>query len=155
MTSKWVEAEDGEPKAPLVPQTSSFNADIPKRPLSPYIFYSQEVSSFRVLIRQQRQVLKRLHPTWSTKQVMKFLSKAWKSMSEEEKDRYKQISDQDRSRFDTERKVIKSSKATTEPCNPNPEKEDQPVILSKRSRELKRVNYGPAKKEKLIKRNKR
>ena len=48
-------------------------------------------------------------------------------------------------------RVIKSSKATTEPCNPNPEKEDQPVILSKRSRELKRVNYGPAKKEKLKK----
>lgn len=32
------------PPVKKLPQPSSFNAEIPKRPLSPYIFYSQEVS---------------------------------------------------------------------------------------------------------------
>ena len=41
---------------------------------------------------------------------MKYLSKAWKNMSEDQKERYKQISDQDRSRFDIERKELKSGK---------------------------------------------
>lgn len=43
---------------------------------------------------------------------MKFLSKAWKSMSSDEKNRYKQISNQDRSRFDVERKELRIGKPT-------------------------------------------
>ena len=44
----------------------------PKRPLSPFIFFSQE----------QRKVLKMINQKWSTKQVMKHLQKTWRSMSE-------------------------------------------------------------------------
>jgi len=48
--------------------------DVPaKRPLSPFIFFSQE----------QRRVLKSRNSQWSTKQVMKHLQKTWRSMSED------------------------------------------------------------------------
>jgi len=40
----------------------------PKRPLSPFIFFSQE----------QRRILKTKNQFWSTKQVMKHLQKIWR-----------------------------------------------------------------------------
>jgi hypothetical protein len=55
-------------------------------------------------------MLKELHPNWSTKQVMKYLTKAWKGMSEEEKAKYKDYSEKDRSRFDEQRKELKGAK---------------------------------------------
>jgi hypothetical protein len=80
---------------------------------------------------------------------MKFLSKAWKAMTEEQKDRYKQISDQDRSRFDEERRELKCGKyqhltwsalVKTDAPKSTPEN----GLLGKRSREMmKQVNYAP------------
>ena len=40
---------------------------------------------------------------------MKYLTKAWKAMSEEEKAKYKDYSEKDRSRFDCERKELKGA----------------------------------------------
>eukprot|EP00347_Sterkiella_histriomuscorum_P019545 403341223 len=72
----------------------------PKRPLSPYIFFSQE----------QRKILKGTHPNWSTKQIMRVVSTKWKQMSDDQKNGYKVLSDSDRRRFDQEKKLQKGSK---------------------------------------------
>ncbi len=58
----------------------------PKRPLSPYIFFSQEVRPFEYAnYLQQRKILKTQHPHWSTKQVMRIISQNWQKMSKDEK----------------------------------------------------------------------
>jgi hypothetical protein len=40
---------------------------------------------------------------------MKYLTKVWKNMTAAEKERYKQISELDRGRFDAERRYIKQT----------------------------------------------
>jgi hypothetical protein len=47
----------------------------PKRPLSPYIFYSQE----------KRKELKEQHPDWNSAQIMKQVSVIWAKMPAQEK----------------------------------------------------------------------
>lgn len=84
---------------------------------------------------------------------MKYLTKAWKAMSEEEKAKYKDYSEKDRSRFDYERKELKSApKDQGEPAVSPPEvSEFKPdsSLLGKRSREsMKQVNYAPLNKNK-------
>ena len=78
----------------------------PKRPLSPFIFFSQE----------QRKVLKIVHNKWSTKQVMKHLQKTWRSMTDEQTKRYKEMSETDRSRFDRQRKLAKEGVRPDQVC---------------------------------------
>lgn len=48
-------------------------------------------------------MLKSRHPSWSTKLVMKHLSKSWNNMSAEQKAHYKNLSDNDRRRFEMQR----------------------------------------------------
>jgi len=50
-----------------------------------------------------------MHPTWSTKQVMTFLTRMWKRMNAEQKKYYKDLSDSDRGRFDHQRQSWKQS----------------------------------------------
>ncbi len=69
----------------------------PKRPLSPFIFYSQEM----------RRVLKTKRPHQSTKQVMIQLQKQWRSMSDTETKKYRDMSDLDRVRYDRHRRLKK------------------------------------------------
>ena len=69
----------------------------PKRPLSPFIFFSQE----------QRRVLKTKRPNQSTKQVMNQLQKTWRGMSDSETQRYRDMSDLDRVRYDRHRRLLK------------------------------------------------
>ena len=52
----------------------------PKRPLSPFIFYSQDA----------RRIIKKENPSLHSKQIMKQVQKNWRAMSEEEKDYYKE-----------------------------------------------------------------
>ena len=69
----------------------------PKRPLSPFIFFSQE----------QRKILKTKNQQWSTKQVMKHLQKAWRNMTATQTQKYRDMSDLDRNRYDRHRKFLK------------------------------------------------
>jgi hypothetical protein len=50
-----------------------------------------------------------MHPTWSTKQVMMFLTRMWKRMTASQKKYYKDLSDSDRGRFDLQRQSWKQS----------------------------------------------
>jgi hypothetical protein len=47
----------------------------PRRPLSPYIFFSQE----------KRKELKKEHPEWNSAQIMKQVSILWQRMPSKEK----------------------------------------------------------------------
>ncbi|CDW74415.1 non-histone chromosomal protein 6 [Stylonychia lemnae] len=71
----------------------------PKRPLSPYIFFSQE----------RRKILKQIHPGWSTKQIMRVVSQQWNRLADDQKAQYKVMSDSDRKRFDDEKKQQRQS----------------------------------------------
>jgi len=50
-----------------------------------------------------------MHPSWSTKQVMRFLTRMWNRMNPEQKKYYKDLSDSDRSRFDLQRQSWKQA----------------------------------------------
>ena len=79
----------GEPQvstedAQIIPH-STVSTSQPKRPLSPICFqpacntlYKDHYSCV-----QQRKILKANYPTWTTKQVMKFLTRMWNKMSRE------------------------------------------------------------------------
>ena len=69
----------------------------PKRPLSPFIFFSQE----------QRKILKTKNQQWSTKQVMKHLQKTWRGMKASQTQKYRDMSDLDRNRYDRHRKFLR------------------------------------------------
>jgi hypothetical protein len=47
------------------------------------------------------------YPSWSTRQVVKMVSKMWARMSRSQKEHYKKLSDSDRQRFDSERKALR------------------------------------------------
>ena len=81
----------GEPQVstedtPSIAHTT-VSTPLPKRPLSPYLFFSQHVSNTlykdHYSCVQQRKILKANYPTWTTKQVMKFLTRMWNKMSRE------------------------------------------------------------------------
>lgn len=64
----------------------------PKKPLSAYIYFSQE----------HREVLKKRHPQWSSTEVMKRVSIAWSHMRKEEKVRYSLMAAEDKKRYEAE-----------------------------------------------------
>ena len=68
----------------------------PKRPLSPFIFYSQDA----------RRIIKKENPSLHSKQIMKQVQKNWRAMSEEEKDYYKEQSRINRTEYDERKKVF-------------------------------------------------
>ncbi|CDW73455.1 UNKNOWN [Stylonychia lemnae] len=65
----------------------------PRRPLSPYIFFSQE----------KRKELKKEHPDWNSTQIMKQVSVLWQRMSAEQKRDFQEQSKKDRERYENER----------------------------------------------------
>lgn len=75
-------------------QVSSQLSDVskPKKPLSPYIFFSQE---FREIIRQRFSSLNSL-------QIMKAVSFKWQSLSKEQKDPFERASTEDKQRYERE-----------------------------------------------------
>ncbi|MFS8159520.1 MAG: HMG-box domain-containing protein [Candidatus Roizmanbacteria bacterium] len=72
----------------------------PRRPLSPYIFFSQE----------KRKELKKQNPDWSSGQIMKQVSILWQKMSNEEKQKFQELSKEDRNRYDTQREEFTHKK---------------------------------------------
>lgn len=62
-----------------------------KSPLSPYIFFSQEC----------RKELKKQNPSLLSKQIMKILSKQWKSTPLEDKQKYIYFAQLDKQRFES------------------------------------------------------
>lgn len=79
----------------------AFNGDLkgssaPKRPLSPFIFYSQEA----------RRTLKKNYPDKHAKEIMKMVQNNWKRMSEQQKQYYKEQSKQNRSQYDEKRRAF-------------------------------------------------
>lgn len=72
----------------------------PRRPLSPYIFFSQE----------KRKELKKEHPEWNSSQIMKQVSILWQKMSPEEKRDFQEQSKKDRERYENERVDFVSKK---------------------------------------------
>lgn len=66
----------------------------PKRPLSPFIFYSQEA----------RRKIKQENPTLHSKQIMKQVQRSWREMSEQQKAYYKEQSKTNRSEYDEKRR---------------------------------------------------
>lgn len=72
----------------------------PKKPLSAYIFYSQE----------QREIVKKKYPSWSTKEVMKYVSSNWQSLPRHQKDKYAILANQDKRRFDQELRDLRNAR---------------------------------------------
>lgn len=73
-------------------QSGMVNRQHPKKPLSAYIYFSQE----------HREVLKKRHPQWSSTEVMKRVSVAWAHMRKEEKARYSEMASEDKKRYERE-----------------------------------------------------
>jgi hypothetical protein len=73
----------------------------PRRPLSPYIFFSQE----------KRKELKKEHPEWNSQQIMKMVSSLWQKMSNEDKTNFQEQSKLDRDRYDNERQDFINKRA--------------------------------------------
>ncbi len=76
----------------IISQECSPESSKPKKPLSAYIYFSQE----------HREVLKRRHPHWSSTEVMKRVSVAWAHMRKEEKARYVLMANEDKRRYERE-----------------------------------------------------
>ena len=72
----------------------------PKRPLSPFIFYSQDA----------RRLIKKTNPQLHSKQIMKIVQKNWRQMSEVEKERYKDQSKVNRNQYEEKRREFDSIK---------------------------------------------
>lgn len=66
----------------------------PKRPLSPFIFFSQET----------RRRLKQENPSLHSRDIMKMVQKAWRALSETEKAAYKSQSKENRDEYDREKR---------------------------------------------------
>lgn len=68
------------------------NMKPPRKPLSPYLFFSQE----------RRKVIKQQKPELNAKQIMRIVSKEWQEISEERhKEMYEYLSLRDRELYDT------------------------------------------------------
>ena len=80
-----------------MPNNSAF---APKRPLSPFIFYSQDA----------RRQIKKDNPQLHSKQIMKIVQKNWRQMSEDEKERYKVQSKSNRDQYEQKRREFDSIK---------------------------------------------
>ncbi|TNV81393.1 hypothetical protein FGO68_gene3395 [Halteria grandinella] len=96
-TVKALEKEAVKDQKLLSSQLTENDKSPPKRPLSPYIYFSQT----------QRKILKNLHPTWQTRQVMRVINQKWKRMSKQEKQDYQLLSDEDRRRYLIEINLLK------------------------------------------------
>jgi len=66
---------------------------IPRKPLSPYIYFSQE----------KRKELKIEHPDWTSAQIMKHVSILWQRLPKEQKEEFDKFSRQDRERYESDR----------------------------------------------------
>lgn len=64
----------------------------PKKPKTSYMFFCAE----------QRLILKEVNDNLSFSEIMKELSKKWKSLSEEEKERYNSLAEEDKERYSQE-----------------------------------------------------
>jgi hypothetical protein len=61
--------------------------------------------------------MKALHPNWSTRQVMKHLSRSWNCMTAAQKGRYDAMSKKDRERFEKQRSRHRNCIESGQPCN--------------------------------------
>jgi len=62
----------------------------PKKPLSAYIYFSQEY----------REKLKEQHPEWSSNEIMRHVSAKWSHMDKKLKEPYNEMAAQDKARYD-------------------------------------------------------
>jgi structure-specific recognition protein 1 len=76
----------------LTTQNSGQGDAKPKKPLSAYIFFSQE---FREIIRQR-------FPFFNSAQIVKAVSFKWNSLKKEQRLPYEQIANEDKQRYDRE-----------------------------------------------------
>lgn len=61
--------------------------------------------------------MKALHPNWSTRQVMKHLSRSWNCMTPAQKARYDAMSKKDRERFEKQRSRHRNCIESGQPCH--------------------------------------
>lgn len=62
----------------------------PKKPLSAYIYFSQEY----------REKLKEQHPEWCSNDIMKSVSTRWQQMEKSQKEPFVELAAQDKARYD-------------------------------------------------------
>ena len=73
----------------------------PKRPLSPFIFFSQEA----------RKEIKKDNPNFNSKQVMKQVQRRWQSLTKEEQGRYRCQSNLNRAEYETKKRKFEEQRA--------------------------------------------
>jgi hypothetical protein len=66
--------------------------NMPKKPLSAYIYFSQEI----------REVIKRENPKMPVVSIMKEVSNRWSAMNKEEKEKYVTLAKDDKKRYEKE-----------------------------------------------------
>jgi len=76
----------------------------PKKPLSPYVFYSKE----------QRPLVKAEHPELAFGDIGKFIAQQWKELSNEDKQKYQELADQDKQRYKLELVELQPKEAIVE-----------------------------------------
>jgi hypothetical protein len=86
------EEEERTPKDPKEEDKFSGHGSIPKKPLSPYIFFSQKV----------RDEIKRDNPRIAQPNLMKEISERWKNSNEHEREPYHTMAKEDKIRYEQE-----------------------------------------------------
>jgi len=80
---------------------AKLEAHRPKKPLSAYIYFSQEF----------RERLKTEHPDWTGQEIMKKVSHTWQHMSKEEKAPFDKAANDDKDRYEKELKHFNFGKS--------------------------------------------
>lgn len=73
----------------------------PKRPLSPFIYYSQEA----------RKAIKRANPKLSAKKVMQQVQASWKQMTPEQQEPYRIQSEKERAEYEKIKREFEDQRA--------------------------------------------
>ena len=98
-TCRSQHAEGGEDDDPGI-EDGEVPGTAPKRPLSPFIFYSQDA----------RRIIKKENPGMHSKLIMKQVQKNWRAMTEEQKEYYKEQSKQNRNEYEERRRTFEGQK---------------------------------------------
>lgn len=85
---------------------SKKDPNMPKKPLSAYIYFSQEVSIVGVNVKI-REVIKRENPHMPVAEIMKEVSVRWSKMLKENKKPYEELAQRDKKRYERELYEVK------------------------------------------------
>jgi len=114
--SKYDTIGDGKESVGANGKKMRRDPNMPKKPLSAYIYFSQET----------REQIKKENPKMPVSAIMKEVSNRWAAMSKEEKDPYVTDAREDKKRYEQELSKVKGKPTEIKQSKPIKETEEQP-----------------------------